>query len=157
MYKDPTEDYKKQVFSYLRMLEEDNVINRVFYHRLSPGESRPCIYGLPKIHKEGIPLRPIVSGTHSVTYNLSKYLATILSPLVGNTQHHVKNSQDFANKVKNLQLEPDETMVSYDVTSLFTCIPTIEAVAAVRGRLLQDNTLHERTKLSPDHICASPP
>lgn len=50
-------------------------------------------------------------------------------------------------------MEPDETMVSYDVTSLFTCIPTIEAVQTVRQRLQQDNTLQNRTNLNPDQIC----
>ena len=36
------------------------------------------MYGLPKIHKPGNPLRPIVSSTGSVSYSLSKYLATLL-------------------------------------------------------------------------------
>jgi hypothetical protein len=34
----------------------------------------PRIYGLPKIHKNDVPLRPIVSTRNSVTYNLAKYL-----------------------------------------------------------------------------------
>ena len=34
-------------------------------------------------------------------------------------------------------------MVSYDVTSLFTCIPTQEAVKMVNKRLLKDNTYME--------------
>ncbi|KAM7378702.1 hypothetical protein PAMP_004307 [Pampus punctatissimus] len=50
-------------------------------------------------------------------------------------------------------MEPDETMVSYDVTSLFTCIPTMEALETVRERLSQDNSLQDRTKLRPEHIC----
>merc|ERR1712035_146532 len=81
----------------------------------------------------------------NVTYNIAKHLATILALLVGNTPHHIKNSQDFTTKIREIKLDPDETMVSYDVTSLFTCIPTTEAVATVRKRLLQDNTLSNRT------------
>jgi len=49
-------------------------------------------YGLPKIHKQGIPLRPIVSFIGSPTYELSKYLCRILTPLVGNTTHHLRNT-----------------------------------------------------------------
>ena len=45
----------------------------------------PRFYGLPKIHKPGIPLRPIVSFVNSPTYAISGYLARILSPVVGNT------------------------------------------------------------------------
>ena len=40
--------------------------------------SLPYLYGLPKLHKNDIPLRPIVSTSGSVTYKLSKYIATIL-------------------------------------------------------------------------------
>uniref|UniRef100_UPI0009B3C823 LOW QUALITY PROTEIN: uncharacterized protein LOC109967683 n=1 Tax=Monopterus albus TaxID=43700 RepID=UPI0009B3C823 len=41
----------------------------------------------------------------------------------------------------------------YDVTSLFTCIPTTEAIRAVKKRLLKDDTLNNRTSLTPDHAC----
>lgn len=34
----------------------------------------PKMYGLPKLHKPGIPLRPIVSCVQSPFYKLSKYL-----------------------------------------------------------------------------------
>lgn len=34
----------------------------------------PRIYGLPKIHKEGAPLRPIVNTIGGPTYLLAKYL-----------------------------------------------------------------------------------
>ena len=33
----------------------------------------PRFYGLPKIHKANLPLRPIVSFVNSPTYNLSKF------------------------------------------------------------------------------------
>ena len=40
-------------------------------------------YGLPKIHKTGNLLRPIVSGRGSVTYGVAKVLSKVLKPLVG--------------------------------------------------------------------------
>ena len=52
-------------------------------------------YGLPKVHKQNTPLRPIVSSMGTITYNCAKLLADILSPLVGNSVHHVANSKDF--------------------------------------------------------------
>ncbi|XP_060756880.1 uncharacterized protein LOC132867932 [Neoarius graeffei] len=150
--RDPTSGYKRKVVSCLQQLEKDQAINQSLYYRLYPGEAVPLIYGLPKIHKEGAPLRPIISSINSVTYNIPKHLATILTPLVGNTPY-VKNSQDFASKVADLKLDSDETMVSYDVNSLFTCIPTTEAVESVRKRLIQDSSLLDRTKLTTDQIC----
>ncbi|KAL7644275.1 UNVERIFIED_CONTAM: hypothetical protein RMT77_005102 [Armadillidium vulgare] len=50
-------------------------------------------YGLPKIHKENIPLRPIISNINCVTYNLAKWIANSLSPLIGCiSSAHIKNS-----------------------------------------------------------------
>ena len=50
--------------------------------QLHPAGSRPTrLYGLPKIHTEGIPLRPIVSNIGTPTYQLSKSLAGLLNQL----------------------------------------------------------------------------
>ncbi|XP_047430619.1 uncharacterized protein LOC124999687 isoform X3 [Mugil cephalus] len=146
--RDPTNIYKTRIINYLQQLEKEKAIDRLLYYRLYPGEATPCIYGLPKIHKEGAPLRPIVSSINSVTYNTAKHLASILSPLVGNTPHHIVNSRDFVNKVKDVA-----AIVSYDVTSLFTCIPTREATDVVRKRLQKDDTLASRTNLTPEQVC----
>ena len=43
----------------------------------------PKFYGLPKIHKTGTSLRPIVSHRGSVTYGVAKVLTKVLKPLVG--------------------------------------------------------------------------
>ncbi|XP_041430610.1 LOW QUALITY PROTEIN: uncharacterized protein LOC121397622 [Xenopus laevis] len=151
--KDPTSGYKKKVIGCLQQLEKEKAIDRILYHRLYPREATPCLYGLPKIHKEGAPLRPIVSSINSVTYSIAKFLANILAPLVGNTVHHIQNAKEFVTKIHGVTLEAEETMVSYDVTSLFTCIPTTEAIETVRNRLQHDNTLSSITKLSPNQVC----
>ena len=80
-------------------------------------------------------------------------MAGILSPIVGRTEHHVKNIQDFVSKVKDRKLEEGWTIVSYDVVSLFTCIPIEGAVSAVRELLEKDTELHTRTAMSVNQIC----
>ena len=47
------------------------------------GCAPPEFYGLPKIHKTGNPLRPIVSSRGSVTYGVAIVLSKVLKPLVG--------------------------------------------------------------------------
>lgn len=72
-----------------------------------------------------------------VTYNFVKLVTNILSPLVGKSLHHTQNSLDFVNRMHSLKLEKDGTMVTFDVTFLFTWIPTKEAVEAVNlGQLV---------------------
>ncbi|KAI8493465.1 hypothetical protein Bbelb_288620 [Branchiostoma belcheri] len=69
------------------------------------------------------------------------------------TQSTVQNSADFVNKIKDIQVEKDEVITSYDVCSLFTCIPPKGAVAVVKEFLNADTTLGERTSLSTEQIC----
>ena len=80
----------------------------------------PRFYGQPKIHKAGIPLRPIVSFVNSPTYAISGYLAKILSPVFGNTDYTVKNSCEFADFIRDKTFNACEELVSFDVVSLFT-------------------------------------
>ena len=92
----------------------------------------PRIYGLPKIHKHGVPLRPIVNTIGSPTYDLAKYLAGILKPLVGNTSSFIKDSSTFVKMIGNLTLEPEDIMVSFDAVFLFTKIPIDDAMDAIK-------------------------
>ncbi len=52
----------------------------------------PKIYGLPKLHKPGILLRPIVSTINSPLYNISKYLTSSLMNIVGKGTSFIKDS-----------------------------------------------------------------
>lgn len=91
----------------------------------------PKIYGLPKIHKEGTPLRPIVSSINSPAYFLSKFLGEILKQWTVNSTFNVKNSSDFIEKVAGLEIGVGDCMVSYDVTSLFTNVPIDHALKLI--------------------------
>ena len=105
----------------------------------------PKFYGLPKIHKQDTPLRPIVSSCGSVTYGVAKELAKILKPLVGKSQHHINSTQDYVEQVKLITLGPGECLSSYDVSALFTSVPIDPALNIIKDLLEKDNTLKERT------------
>ena len=128
-------------------------MNENLYKKLYPtGASSPKFYGLPKVHKDGIPLRPIVSSVGSVSYETAKELSRILKPLVGKTEHHVKNAKDFIESIHDITLEQDECLVSYDVEALFTLVPIQAALTITKNKLEEDRELHLRTSMSVQHI-----
>ena len=150
--KDPTDKIKRKVIETLSQIRNSGNMSNDTYFNLYPQLRIPKFYGLPKIHKEGTPLRPIVDSINSVMYQISKKLATILTPLVGN-EFHIKNSQDFVTKISNITIDDSEIMVSYDVKALFTSVPVHEVVHMIKSLLSRDRTLVDRTTLSVDNIC----
>ena len=105
----------------------------IYNHTRSPKlPIMPYLYGLPKIHKPGIPLRPIVASLRSPSHNLAKWLTKVLSPFVGLvSQAHLKHSSDFLNSLNNIN-ESFDSMVSFDVVSLFTNIPLEKVLDFIR-------------------------
>ena len=104
----------------------------------------PKFYSLPKIHKTGTPLRPIVSSRGFITYGVAKELSHIIKPLVGQSPHHLKNTQHFIQQLQGKRLEPGEIITSYDGKALFTSVPVQPSIQIVKNRLQQDNTLPQK-------------
>ncbi|BHF75021.1 hypothetical protein SprV_0501811400 [Sparganum proliferum] len=88
-------------------------------------------YGLPKVHKHSAPLRPIVSLKGTPTYGLAKWLFRRLKFLIAKSGTTVSSSAQFLEKLKGVSLHPNEVMVSFDVTSLFTFIPQDLAIETI--------------------------
>ena len=121
---DLTNMIKNKLISLLKTIKAESGISETTYKKLYPtGATTPKYYGLPKVHKEETPLRPIVSSIRSATYETAKELSKILKPLVGRSIHHVKNNQEFIQSLQDIKIEEDECMMSFDVKSLFTSIP----------------------------------
>ena len=115
---DPTNKYKNKLIGLLKTIKAEGGMDDITYKRLYPtGAVPPKYYGLPKVHKPGMPLRPIISSVGSVTHATAKELARIIKPLVGGSQHHVRNNMDFIHSIEGIQMKADECMMSFDVES----------------------------------------
>ena len=138
----------------IKRVESSDSIPEKLKHQLTPQFSRPPqIYGLPKVHKDRISLGPIVASIGSPTYKLAKELARILSPLTGRTDSFVKNSAEFAQRIRNEMVNEGDLMVSFDVVSLFTNMPVDDALRSISTLLSNDDTLEERTTFRAGGIC----
>ena len=72
--------------------------------------------------------------------------------LVHNSTHHVNNSKEFAEEIRNIKLARGECITSFDVTALYTSIPVADAIEVIKRKLEQDTELPRRTTRSPDNI-----
>ena len=150
--KDPTPAMERRMNGLLQGLTRSGTMSDSLYIWLrSSAGKMPLLYGLPKVHKPEVPLRPIVSFIGSPTYNLSKHLVTILSPLVGRSSSHVRNSFEFAS-IAGQSLRPGIVLVSFDMVSLFKKVPVELAARVAHERLVADTSLAERTSLSSDEV-----
>ena len=155
MAKDPTTSLENRMNSVLlKLRREGRLSGKIYYHLRSSAAGVPRLHGLPKVHKPDVPLCPIVSFVSSPTYALSKFLASLLSPIVGLSDSHVRNSQQFAQFITTQNVPDSEVLVSFDVVSLFTRVPTSRAIQVTRDRLMNDPSLPDRTSLTVDDICS---
>ena len=115
-------------------------ISEFEYQKLYPNGSHVGImYGLPKVHKSGCPLRPICSAIGTSTYELGKYISKIIKPASLNSNGtDLRNTFDFVSQVSNCDVS-DKFMVSFDVQSLFTNVPLARTVDICMDRLYRSS------------------
>ena len=63
-----------------------------------------------------------------------------------------KDQKTVMKELRGLHVESDEILANFDVSSPFTNVPVSEAVSVIRERLREDETLGDRTSLSPERI-----
>ena len=127
-------------------MKDSSTISDNTYHSLySTGGSYGTLYGLPKIHKEGLPMRPILTSYETPNYKLAKYLVPLLEPLTKN-DYHLLNSLHFKEAI--LPQDSDLIMISLDVVSLFTNVPVEETIEIIINKIFTEPnaTFHNFSK-----------
>ena len=91
------------------------------------------LYGLPKDHKPGVPLRPIVSACGDPLDKLSWVLERIITQLLPYVPAHLKNTTQYLETVNTrfpAGFKSGTILFSIDVVNLYGNIPTAEAIDA---------------------------
>lgn len=80
--KDRTAQDEVKITKVLKELRQQNLINDSLLDQLTPVGSHPSrLYGLPKIHKPHVPLRPIIDMSSSAFHSVAKWLVEVLEPV----------------------------------------------------------------------------
>ena len=129
-----------------------SILSEREYKDIYPSASNiPVMYGLPKIHKTGAPLRPILSMVGCFNHAFAQWIGRQLGEL-RQAKHITKDSFNL-NFLKDSKLN-GKYFVSYDVVSLFTNIPLDETIQLivdslypkVSGVAAKDQLFHGMTK-----------
>jgi len=130
---DNTSDIKEQADKILQNFYKNNYItfkqlkNLTYFSAVSP-----IFYGIPKVHKVGTPLRPIVSQINGPTYKINKYLHELLLVAEAAIPYLFKDTTAFLNTIeKHKYVQNSTLLVTMDVVSLYTNIPHDEAITYI--------------------------
>ncbi|GAA6102481.1 uncharacterized protein LOC114849825, partial [Tachysurus ichikawai] len=132
-----------EVRKILTKLKEEGFINRrQLLYLIGPDSPRQRrFYLLPKIHKDpqtwSVPFqmppgRPIVSDCGSDTYATAEYIEYFLNPLSTRHPSYVRDTYDFLDRIRTIDLPDHCFLFTIDVDSLYTNIDTTAGLTAVK-------------------------
>ena len=127
-----------KVHTLLSSLLKDGNISKELYDDMRPrGSQPPRLYGLAKVHKTGTPLRPVLSMPGSAYFKIASKVAYWLSHV---PECRINSStRTICDSLKNVKLEEDEELVSFDVISLYTNVPVKEAIQVAADLMFNGN------------------
>jgi Reverse transcriptase (RNA-dependent DNA polymerase)/GIY-YIG catalytic domain len=101
-----------------------------------------------KIHKEGAPLRPIVSQVGTPCSKINKIIVEGINSLNEKNEYKLKDTAEFKKMINKVKIEEGDIVFSMDVCDMFSNVPVGETIGIVA------NNLHKvKTKLpKPDFL-----
>jgi hypothetical protein len=134
---DPTPQYEVSLHRLIVSLAASGVLTQDMASFASTRNSRPGrFYCLPKIHKPGVPGRPVCSCSGSLCENSSIIIDWFLKPLLPSIPSYLRDSYDFLDRLRSYgPLPADSLLVTLDVVALYPSIPHQDGLAALRSFL----------------------
>ena len=97
-----------------------------------------------------LPIRPIVSNIGTISYQLAKYLAKLLSAL-SQSKYTIRSTKDFIEKIHNANVPHGFNMISFDVIFLFQNVPLEETISVALDRIYHRKEIG--TSISKNDMC----
>ena len=121
-----------KIISLIHHLHDHKHISIDQHNRLLPKRDKSKLgtfYILPKLHKKELGVRPIISNINHPTEKMSKFIHQILHPLVKTSKTFLNNSLDLIHQLREIKPRKDFTLITADISSLYTNIPTKEGIS----------------------------
>ena len=140
---DNTTSIESRLQKRLLDLVKADLMPKWIYDAIRPtGLQRLRMYDLPKTHKEGTPLRSILSMAGLSHHELGWWLAGVLKPVLERfSSHCISDLFTFAKTMRNLDIDPNVFMCSFDVSNLFTKVLLDETIKICADALHDDSDL----------------
>jgi len=132
-----------------KWLQKEFISKQQFFKLRSSDANLPKAYGLPKVHKDNIPFRLIVSSVNTALYSLASFLQEIITGSLDNTNGYTTNSFDLFNSLSDKQVRESDVLIFLDVISLFINVPLDLAIDSISKRWTH---IQKNTKIPKDEF-----
>ncbi|CAF4393367.1 unnamed protein product, partial [Rotaria magnacalcarata] len=152
---DPTIQQEDKLQRKLLHLKNIGFLTDSEYKFTRPVGSQPGkAYGLPKIDKDGVPLRSIISAWGTFNDKLSKLLANKLKRL-RTSPTIVIDTFKFVKELQNLKLNTTNIkMVSFDIVSLFIRVPLARTIDLILDKMYEPTHTCSFSELKRADLCS---
>jgi len=110
----------------------------------------PTFYGIPKIHKKPVKMRPIIPCHSAIQNPAAKYVHKKLDPLIKAAPSIIHGTKDLAQKLSKLSINPRHKwyIITGDVVAYYPNIPLQHCLDIVLGQYLNYywNNIAERNQ-----------
>jgi hypothetical protein len=143
------EDTAQFVDEHLKFPQLANFIRSKIQGKQPNQVTIPVFYGIPKIHKNPVKIRPIVPCHSAIQNPAAKYVSKQLKPLINEQPWVIRGSKDFAIKVSNFTRPQNKKifLCGGDIVAFYPSIPTDDAINITLSwwKIINSNTsTHEK-------------
>jgi len=117
-------------------LHNGKQIGKYLRHLITPPKEKhnvPLFYGIPKIHKEPVKMRPIIPCHSTVQNPAARYVSKILKPIIQLAPSIIHGTKDLAIKLSKIQLSMSRKfyLITRDAAAYYPSIPIEKCINIV--------------------------
>ena len=91
------------------------------------------------MQKDLLKISLIINTQNLPIYKIAKKILKELRPLTRSGKSYIKDTEQFVDKIKNIKLEEDETMISFDISDMYPSLPKWDVITEALRRINDEN------------------